>query len=119
MDDFKAIYPRIHRICEAHSVTTKLLVSDPPCINDTENSYIKPFRELIQTVTGKEPGVTKSYGATDGRYFSAHGIPCIITTPEGEGRHTDEEWLSAKGLKQFDTILESYIKRMATDSEHH
>ena len=119
MEDFESIYPKIHKICAAHKITDELLVSDAPCISDMDNPYIKTFRETIQSVTGKEPGEAFSHGATDGRYFSAHGIPTIIVSPESNGRHTEDEWLSKKGYEQFIQVLLEYVSKTAYSSKPH
>jgi succinyl-diaminopimelate desuccinylase len=114
MDDYESIYPRIHEICGKYGVEDTLIVSDPPCINDINNPYIKSFRTIIESVTGKQPGTMYSYGATDGRYFSAHNIPTVIVSPECGGRHSEAEWLSEKGFEQFAAVLEQFVMLEAT-----
>ena len=114
IDDYERIYPRIREICAKYGVKDTLLVSDPPCINDINNPYIKSFRTIIEGVTGKQPGTMYSYGATDGRYFSANNIPSIIVSPECGGRHSEGEWLSEQGFKQFAAVLEQFVMLEAT-----
>jgi succinyl-diaminopimelate desuccinylase len=118
MEDFEQVHARIHEVCEQHGVVDKLLVSDPPCVNDINNPYLKSFRDLIADVVGAEPGTTLSYGATDGRYFSAVGIPTVIVSPESGERHTESEWLSEKGFEQFEIIIRRYLAKHALDPRH-
>ncbi len=113
LDDYHRMYPLIQAICEQHDVSQTLLVSDQPAINDVRNPYIKAFRSLITTVTGTTFGTSYSFGASDGRYFSALSIPTITVLPPSGGRHTDAEWLSLKGFKQFSTILGQYVDQFA------
>jgi len=113
MDDFNDLYPKISGICEAHGVHATLLVNDTPCINDPDNPLIKPFIDILSQQTGQKHGTSQSFAATDGRYFSAAGVPCIIIQPPAGGHHTDEEWLSVKGYDQFCTILEQYVRKIA------
>lgn len=107
------ILPQVQAICEQHGVTAEVLVNDPPCINDANDPYIKPFLELLSTVTGEPHDMSYSFGTTDGRYFSARGIPSLIVEPPSGDRHQDTEWLSRKGFDQFCVILDQYIKKMA------
>jgi acetylornithine deacetylase/succinyl-diaminopimelate desuccinylase-like protein len=106
--------PHIEEICKKHGVTATLLVSDPPCVNDPESPFIKPFTELVARITGEQHETSYNFGATDGRYFSTLGTPCIIIEPPSGNRHKDSEWLSKKGFDQFHVILEQYVKKMAT-----
>ena len=110
----KEMFPQIEAICKKHGVTATLLVDDPPCVNDPQSPLIKPFIDLVTKITGEKHETSYSFGATDGRYFSAQGIPCIITEPPAGGRHQDGEWLSKKGFDQFNVVLEQYIKKTAT-----
>jgi succinyl-diaminopimelate desuccinylase len=109
----KEMMPRIQAICKKHGVTATLLAGDPPCVNDPESPYIKPFVELVTKITGKAHDTCYSFGATDGRYFSAAGVPCIIMEPTAGGRHKDDEWLSKKGFDQYCIILAQYIQKIA------
>jgi succinyl-diaminopimelate desuccinylase len=119
MDDFDRLPSQIQDICQKHGVTSTVLVNDPPCVNDIHDPFIAAFHSLITDVTGRVPQTCRSYGTTDGRYFSALGIPSVVVTPEGAGRHTNEEWLSAEGFEQFGTILEAYVRRMSLLSQTH
>ncbi|MET0779254.1 MAG: M20/M25/M40 family metallo-hydrolase, partial [Candidatus Saccharimonadales bacterium] len=113
MDDYNTTYPKLQALAKAHNVKATLIVGDPPCVNDIENPYIRAFRKLIHTTTGVKPGTSYSYGASDARYFSALGIPCIIVSPECGNRHQDGEWLSEKGFEQFCDIIEQYVRQTA------
>ncbi|HSW98905.1 MAG TPA: M20/M25/M40 family metallo-hydrolase [Candidatus Saccharimonadales bacterium] len=112
--DHEQLFPRILAVCENHGVAATLLVSDPPCVNDPEEPYLKPLLGIIDTVIGKPHGTSYSYGATDGRFFSAAGIPCAIISPEAGGLHTDDEWLSITGFGQFCEVLEHYVRQVAS-----
>ncbi len=113
LDDYNQLYPKIQAICQTHDISCRLVASAAPCINDVNSPYTKKFQTLIGNVTGLKPVASYSYGATDGRYFSALGIPTIVVSPISGGRHTDAEWLSKSSFEQFGTILETYIKQVA------
>jgi acetylornithine deacetylase/succinyl-diaminopimelate desuccinylase-like protein len=114
IDDYKRIPDHIHQICQNHGIHEALLVSDPPCTNDINNPLIASFQHIVSKVVGTKPSTTYNYGTTDGRYFSAVGVPTIIIAPESGGRHTDTEWLSAKSYAQFTTVIEQYVKQTAS-----
>jgi succinyl-diaminopimelate desuccinylase len=111
--DSKAIFPRIKAVCDAHGVTATLLLNDPPCVTDPEDPYVKPFIDIVNDVTGEKHKTSYSFAVTDGRFFTAHGIPNVVIEPPSGGRHTAEEWISEKGYHQFCTVIEKYLRTMA------
>jgi succinyl-diaminopimelate desuccinylase len=110
--EFEQFFPKLKNLAARHSVEAICVADGAPASNDPKNPYIKRFRELI-IAAGKKPGTSYSYGATDGRYFSALGIPTIIVSPESGGRHTEKEWLSLSGFDSFRTILRQYVTQVA------
>lgn len=110
--DYEQMYPRIQEICARHGVKSRLLVSDPPCVNDMNDPYIQTFRSLVTAATGRPADSCFGYGATDGRFFSKAGVPCIITSPPGKGRHQDSEWISSQGFDHFCAILKQYVQKI-------
>ncbi|HSW79249.1 MAG TPA: M20/M25/M40 family metallo-hydrolase [Candidatus Saccharimonadales bacterium] len=115
--DYDTIFPRIKAICQEDGVKATVKASGQPCENDPNNPYIKHFTEIVTKVTGEKHINSISYGVTDGRFFSAAGIPCIVIQPPAGDRHKDTEWLSAKGFDQFNVVLEQYVKQIAAVSE--
>ncbi len=113
LEEYRTFPARIRAICKKHDVSAKIVTTGQPCINDPENGYIKPFTEIVGKVTGERRATSKSYGVTDGRHFSAIGVPCIVIQPPSGDRHKDTEWLSARGFDQFTVVIEQYIRKMA------
>jgi len=107
------VFTQVAQACEPHEVLATLLVDDPPCMNSLEDPYIARFKDLIVATVGDWGGPAYSYGMTDGRYFSNHGIPCIITMPEGGGWHAANEWASVKGCDQYSQIVQQFIREVA------
>lgn len=112
-EDFNRLPRLIKDICKKHGVKAAIVASSPPCVNDPDDPMIKPFIDIVTRVTGKHHLPSRSFGMTDGRFFSAVGIPCIVIEPEAGNRHKDGEWLSKSGFDQFCVILEEYIRETA------
>lgn len=101
--------PAIKRICKVHDVKPTVLVDDLPCVNDINDPYIAAFRKLVIEQTGAAGDTKYSYAVTDGRFFSAVGVPCVITMPPGGGWHGQDEWASIEGLDQYVQVLGDYL----------
>lgn len=110
------VFPTIEQICLTHGIQASLLVDDLPCVNDLANPFIARFKDILVDTIGEWPGTTYSYAVTDGRFFSALNIPCIITMPPGGGWHGKDEWVSAEGCKQYCGMLRQYLDAVARKS---
>jgi acetylornithine deacetylase/succinyl-diaminopimelate desuccinylase-like protein len=87
----------------------ELLLSAQPFTVDSTNPYVQSWAKLIKN-NAKEVFI-KETGASDGRYFSALGIPVILSKPRNGDIHSDNEWLDAPSFFHFNDILEKFILR--------
>ena len=113
IEDHARMPAAIKKACQAHGVTAKVVASGHPCVCDPEDPLVKPFIEIVERVTGSQHKTSYDFAATDGRYFSAIGASTIVINPECGGIHTDEEWVSQKGLVQFQEVLSQYVQQVA------
>lgn len=113
MEDFKTSYKRVKEVCEKYDVKAELLGSAPPCINPPSDPYISQFRDIMTDLLGYSPKGCYSYAATDGRFFSAINVPCIIVQPPGGDNHAASEWISIEGCEQFYEMVCRYTERVA------
>ncbi len=117
-EDHNALPGRIEEICQKYGVATTILVNDPPCETDLTEPHVQAMVEIVEQITGTAHGTTFDYAVNDGRFFSAAGIPTIVINPECGNIHSDEEWLSQAGFAQFCTVLETYVQRIAKNSNN-
>lgn len=84
------------------------------CFTDVNNPLVKEFVRCVKKVVKDIPLVeTDSTGASDARFFSEAGIPCIVAGPIGDGFHASDEWVSEDGLHQLHQVLTEYVKKVA------
>ncbi len=53
--------------------------------------------------------ITKGYGASDARFFTARDIPVIMSKPTSSSPHIENEWIDYKQLILFKDILADWI----------
>lgn len=107
----KKIESEINEIAKKLGIdlNTKMLGS---CMNvDMKDQLVCNFIEIAENVLGKKIEEGHSAGSTDGRYFCAKNIACIVIQPNGDGRHSDDEWVERKGLGDLTEILLQYIEK--------
>lgn len=72
------------------------------------NKYIKKILKIAK----KEKinlKISKAHGASDGRFFSAKGIPVIMFKPKSSQPHINNEWINLKSLKKWQTFLGKFL----------
>ena len=95
-----------------NGVSFKTIVEGAPFEISKNNPYLLKYSKIAKKITGSQPDLIQSAGASDARYFSAANIPVIISRPVGAGHHTDEEWLSQKSLGQYYQVVAAFVKSL-------
>lgn len=72
------------------------------------NQYVKKIIQLAkkEKVNLK---ISKAHGASDGRFFSAKGIPVIMFSPVSSQAHVDNEWVDLKSLNRFYNLVKKFL----------
>lgn len=85
---------------ETYSLATvKTIVEIPVYAIDTNDTYVRRFREILEEVTGQEAKINdKDMGAHDGSNWP--DVPAIVYLPNGGGPHMSSEWVSAESVVQ-------------------
>lgn len=112
-ESLQKVKDEILQLCEKHAASLEVIVHGLPCINSLENPYIKTYKELVEQTVGITPQGVVAHGGTDGRFFTAIDVPCIISSPEGGNRHGADEWVSVQSAETFTQILHKYLEKVA------
>lgn len=72
------------------------------------NPYIK---KMLRIAKDKGIGLKadKDHGASDGRFFSAKGIPVVMFKPICSFPHIDNEWINFRSLDKFYQIIKDFL----------
>jgi succinyl-diaminopimelate desuccinylase len=88
-----------------------VLAEGEPFIQNRTERSVRLYADVAEEVLGKKISFGQVEGASDGRYFSAKGIPTIITKINCEHIHGDDEWIDTAQMEQFYRILMRVIER--------
>lgn len=105
----------VEAICEKYDVIYSTFILIKPLRPILDHPLVEAYLDTVEGVVGTRPRPYISLGGSDGPYFTAAGIPCIISCPEGGKHHSDEEWVDRDSLAQFLPILRKYLNTVAKD----
>ncbi len=93
--------------CEAHAVRA----ADPLC-TDPMHPMVQTVKRIAEEVLGHGVELGREHGASDARYFDAHGVPAFIYGPRGDGLHSADEWVSIESLLQHVEINRRLLRAL-------
>lgn len=103
----------IRHTAKKYSIDVREISSGQPLALDPENELVQTTLDLLERFLGKPNEFSKSFGATDGRWFSKYGIPCFIIRPAGGGIHGPDEWVLRSDLPKFYSFLRQLTEEIA------
>lgn len=113
LESKKRYMDEIQEICRRHNVELEERALGLPMKTDLQNPWVQTYCDSVTRVIGRAPQPVKSFGGTDGPYFTREGIPVIVSCCEGGGHHGGEEWISKTSFERFVPILHDFLDRAA------
>ncbi|MBP6944662.1 M20/M25/M40 family metallo-hydrolase [Patescibacteria group bacterium] len=104
LEDMKKVLPE--------HVTLDVRFFEPMTHVDIQHPLIKPFFDVI-SAHSRTPEVSHGHGSSDGRFFSAHHIPVLISQPDGANHHAKDEWVNIPSIKEYYDVLRAYLDKVA------
>ena len=87
--DKERIFKRIYKITNGN---VEIIGEGEPFIQSEKHPLVEKYLKIASEEMNKKIKLTRVEGASDARYFSAKGIPTIITKINCENIHSDNEW---------------------------
>jgi acetylornithine deacetylase/succinyl-diaminopimelate desuccinylase-like protein len=109
----KRILAKIDQLAHDNDVTYELLLNESAIDLDLEDPLVKAYIASTEKILGRPVETMKSYAGSDARHYALHGIPSLVTYPEGGGHHGDNEWLSEKAFYQYKDIVLDFLNQTA------
>jgi succinyl-diaminopimelate desuccinylase len=98
------------KICKQHGVRAHLRASFNPLQHSFDEPHFKALFDVVAKVRGKRPKGMRSHAGSDARHFSDAGIPVAVFYPNGNGHHSDHEWVERKSLHEMEDIFTYYLQ---------
>lgn len=88
----------------------EVITREPMMKTDPKHPYVLKLAQVVKEVTARTPKIIRGHGGSDGRFFSAAGIPSVEFGTVSGGLHTEEEWANLDKLEDFYQILYEFAK---------
>lgn len=76
--------------------------------NDPRSGPTKIWQEIAHD-HGIQPEIIRSHGGSDAAFFSAKGIPVLMTMPTCSSAHIKDEWVDFEDLMKFKDLIKEWI----------
>jgi len=80
---------------------------------DPQNKYLQSWVTQLQSELGDsfdaQQAFTFENASADHHYFSAHGIPVLVTKLESGGNHQEDEWINEQSFEVFTKVLGQHL----------
>jgi len=76
-----------------------------------DNKFLLAYQESIRSIN-RAPKLSADHGSSDARFFSEYNIPVIMSQPEGDGHHTDNEWVSITSIYEYYKVVRDFLDRV-------
>lgn len=97
-----------------YRVEVERVFGGEPHTTNVKDKTVQSFLEITSQVRKESLGLSKSLGASDGRFFASHDITTLIMRPRGGGAHGPDEWVNKTDLPVFKRILREFLNKHAT-----
>lgn len=87
------------------SVRAEIIVSAEPTHLAPDSDFLK----ITEEVTGLPAVLERASGGSDGRFFSALGIPVLLSGPRVGNLHGRDEWIEINSMIEYFNICQQYI----------
>ncbi|RMF85820.1 MAG: M20 family peptidase [Nitrospinota bacterium] len=113
--DAQAILDQVHLIC-GEGVEVQVQTAGEFFAVEPTDPYLQRWKQVAETILGRPIPFTRSFGASDARFFTPYQIPVLLMKPPCAGLHSTEEWIDLEGMSLYYRILEQFLHCLAGES---
>lgn len=118
--DFRLVHPetiasmtqKLESRADEYKVVLEVISTGDIAHTDKDNPFMQTYLEVMKNHGIEKTAFVKTAGASDGRFFSAKGIPVITTRGRGDGQHTDNEWVHIGDLEKQGEMLRDFLREV-------
>jgi succinyl-diaminopimelate desuccinylase len=112
--DIVSLMKLTEKVCKKYKLHLQTRAVFDPLEHSFEDPFMKSFLDTIEEVRGVRSKGMRSYAGSDARIFKDEDIPVAVFYPNGNGHHSDHEWIERKSLHQMEQVITKYLQKYGT-----
>lgn len=104
---------RIDGIADEHGVAVRYSKLDAAANYPRDAPIAREYLHMLQQVTGAEPTILHSAGASNGRFYASQGVHVLMTNARAGGAHSRREWVDASSLPVYHEVVHRTVALVA------
>ncbi len=112
----EALFARISSRLRRYGIAPMDVSTAPAFALDLASPWVEGLQRVVTGVRGEALPLAREAGASDARFFAAHGIPALIFQPECAGWHGPDEWVNLESLAVFREIVAQFVRDALSDA---
>lgn len=104
-DTVDAVRRRVEDLADRHGVTAQFPKLDAAATYPADAPIARAYRDLIREITGRRPRIVHSAGASNGRFYAAHGTHVLMTNATAGGAHSRSEWVDVTSIPAYHELV--------------
>jgi acetylornithine deacetylase/succinyl-diaminopimelate desuccinylase-like protein len=113
-----AIRDRIEDLADAHAVTVHFPKLDAAASYPADTPAARAYLDILRDVTGREPVVQRSAGASNGRFYAAAGAQVLMTSLRAGGAHSHDEWVDVSSAPMYHALVHRTVAMASQLAAH-
>lgn len=97
---------------DSNTKVTEIIGDGLPLHTNINNKAVKLWKKIVENQIKKRVRFVSSPTASDARWVSQNGIPCIVTNADGGCPHEDGEWVDLKSLLTLSRCIQEFTLRV-------
>lgn len=77
---------------------------------DEKNSKLTALAKAVEKTTKRPAKFIRKHGASDVRHYCANGTQAVVMGLQGEGLHSDNEYINIKSIEEYYKILTNFLQ---------
>lgn len=107
------IRARVNDIADTHGVAVQFSKLDAAARYPSDAPIARDYLDLLEDVSGRCPPILHSAGASNGRFYAAHGSHVLMTNARAGGAHSRLEWVDESSLPAYYELVHRTVRLVA------
>ena len=103
---------KILSLLKKQKIKYKVIINRGMLFTSVKNPYVRELKKIMQRNTSRRVKYQKGCASSDGKFFTAKGIPVVNFGPRGANLHRSNEFVKKDSLLLYYNVLDKFIRKI-------